>query len=110
MSQQLFIAFVVFATVMFFTPGPNNVMLLASGLNFGSALEDSAHAKLAVFHFSTLIHSSSRSHPGGDAKTRASRNADHVWLPLEARSPISFCRAAVLHGFVADFYAVVVVG
>jgi threonine/homoserine/homoserine lactone efflux protein len=35
MSQPLFIAFVVFATVMFFTPGPNNIMLLASGLNFG---------------------------------------------------------------------------
>jgi threonine/homoserine/homoserine lactone efflux protein len=35
MSQQLFWAFLVFAVVMFFTPGPNNVMLLASGLNFG---------------------------------------------------------------------------
>jgi threonine/homoserine/homoserine lactone efflux protein len=35
MSQQLFIAFVVFATVMFFTPGPNNVMLLSSGLTYG---------------------------------------------------------------------------
>src|SRR5712691_6254771 len=35
MSQPLFIAFVVFATVMFFTPGPNNVMLLSSGLTFG---------------------------------------------------------------------------
>ena len=29
MSQQLLLAFVVFAAVMFFTPGPNNVMLLA---------------------------------------------------------------------------------
>jgi threonine/homoserine/homoserine lactone efflux protein len=35
MSQQLFIAFIVFAVVMFITPGPNNIMLLASGLNFG---------------------------------------------------------------------------
>src|SRR5712692_9382052 len=35
MSQQLFIAFVIFAVVMFFTPGPNNVMLLSSGLNHG---------------------------------------------------------------------------
>lgn len=35
MSQQLFFAFLVFAVVMFFTPGPNNIMLLASGLNFG---------------------------------------------------------------------------
>jgi threonine/homoserine/homoserine lactone efflux protein len=30
-----FIAFVVFAVVMFFTPGPNNVMLLSSGLTHG---------------------------------------------------------------------------
>jgi threonine/homoserine/homoserine lactone efflux protein len=35
MSQQLLYAFVVFAAVMCFTPGPNNVMLLASGLNYG---------------------------------------------------------------------------
>jgi threonine/homoserine/homoserine lactone efflux protein len=35
MSQQLFWAFLAFAVVMFFTPGPNNIMLLASGLNFG---------------------------------------------------------------------------
>ncbi|HEY0331907.1 MAG TPA: LysE family translocator [Rhodopseudomonas sp.] len=35
MSQELLIAFLVFALVMLFTPGPNNIMLLASGLNFG---------------------------------------------------------------------------
>ena len=35
MSQSLLIAFVVFATVMFFTPGPNNIMLLSSGLTYG---------------------------------------------------------------------------
>jgi threonine/homoserine/homoserine lactone efflux protein len=35
MSQSLFIAFVIFAIVMFFTPGPNNVMLLSSGLTYG---------------------------------------------------------------------------
>jgi threonine/homoserine/homoserine lactone efflux protein len=35
MSQQLFFAFVIFATVMFFTPGPNNIMLLSSGLTYG---------------------------------------------------------------------------
>src|SRR5205085_1644173 len=35
MSQPLLIAFVVFAAVMFFTPGPNNVMLLSSGLTYG---------------------------------------------------------------------------
>lgn len=35
MSQQLTIAFVLFAVASCFTPGPNNTMLLASGLNFG---------------------------------------------------------------------------
>jgi threonine/homoserine/homoserine lactone efflux protein len=35
MSQSLLIAFVVFAAVMFFTPGPNNVMLLSSALTYG---------------------------------------------------------------------------
>jgi threonine/homoserine/homoserine lactone efflux protein len=35
MSQQLLLAFVVFAIVMFFTPGPNNIMVLSSGLTYG---------------------------------------------------------------------------
>jgi threonine/homoserine/homoserine lactone efflux protein len=35
MSQQLLFAFIVFAAVMYFTPGPNNVMLLSSGLTYG---------------------------------------------------------------------------
>jgi threonine/homoserine/homoserine lactone efflux protein len=35
MPQQLLFAFMVFAAVMFFTPGPNNVMLLSSGVSFG---------------------------------------------------------------------------
>jgi threonine/homoserine/homoserine lactone efflux protein len=35
MSQPLLIAFSAFAAVMYFTPGPNNVMLLASGLTYG---------------------------------------------------------------------------
>jgi threonine/homoserine/homoserine lactone efflux protein len=34
-SQSLLIAFVMFATVMFFTPGPNNIMLLSSALTYG---------------------------------------------------------------------------
>jgi threonine/homoserine/homoserine lactone efflux protein len=33
--SPLFVAFVVFAAVMFFTPGPNNIMLLSSGLTYG---------------------------------------------------------------------------
>jgi threonine/homoserine/homoserine lactone efflux protein len=35
MSQSLLFAFVLFAVVMFITPGPNNVMLLSSGLTYG---------------------------------------------------------------------------
>ena len=35
MSHSLLIAFVMFAVVMFFTPGPNNIMLLSSGLTHG---------------------------------------------------------------------------
>jgi threonine/homoserine/homoserine lactone efflux protein len=35
MSFELLTAFFVFAVVTLFTPGPNNVMLMASGLNFG---------------------------------------------------------------------------
>ena len=34
-SQPLLLAFLLFAVVMFFTPGPNNVMLLSSGLTYG---------------------------------------------------------------------------
>jgi threonine/homoserine/homoserine lactone efflux protein len=35
MSRELVTAFVVFALVSLFTPGPNNVMLMTSGVNFG---------------------------------------------------------------------------
>ena len=35
MSTELFWALLVFVVVTLFTPGPNNTMLLASGLNFG---------------------------------------------------------------------------
>lgn len=35
MPLDLFIAMTVFAFVMAFTPGPNNIMLMASALNFG---------------------------------------------------------------------------
>jgi threonine/homoserine/homoserine lactone efflux protein len=35
MQQPLLIAFVVFAAVMYFTPGPNNIMVLSSGLTYG---------------------------------------------------------------------------
>jgi threonine/homoserine/homoserine lactone efflux protein len=35
MSQSLFIAFLAFTAVMWLTPGPNNIMLLSSGLTYG---------------------------------------------------------------------------
>jgi len=35
MSQQLLFAFVVFAAVMYFTPGPNNIMLLSTAVTYG---------------------------------------------------------------------------
>ncbi len=35
MSLSLLSAFIVFAVVMYFTPGPNNIMLLSSGLTYG---------------------------------------------------------------------------
>ena len=35
MSHSLLFAFVIFANVMAFTPGPNNIMVLSSGLTYG---------------------------------------------------------------------------
>src|SRR5580704_16001844 len=35
MSHSLLYAFVLFAAVMFFTPGPNNIMVMSSGLTYG---------------------------------------------------------------------------
>lgn len=35
MASSLFYAFLAFMVVMYFTPGPNNIMLLASGLTYG---------------------------------------------------------------------------
>lgn len=37
MSSELFLAFAAFAFVSSITPGPNNLMLMASGANFGFA-------------------------------------------------------------------------
>ncbi|HVV41129.1 MAG TPA: LysE family translocator [Nitrobacter sp.] len=53
-SHQLFLAFIVFAVVMFFTPGPNNIMLLASGLNFGFR-RTLPHLAGVVFGFAFMI-------------------------------------------------------
>ena len=54
MSQQLTIAFVVFAAVMFFTPGPNNIMLLASGLNYGFR-RTAPHMAGVTFGFAFMV-------------------------------------------------------
>ena len=35
MSQSLLTAFILFALVMCFTPGPNNIMLLSSAVTYG---------------------------------------------------------------------------
>lgn len=35
MTSSLFYAFLIFMVVMYFTPGPNNIMLLSSGLTYG---------------------------------------------------------------------------
>jgi threonine/homoserine/homoserine lactone efflux protein len=35
MSRELTVAFMGFAIASFYTPGPNNIMLLSSGLNYG---------------------------------------------------------------------------
>ena len=35
MAHSLFYAFLAFMVVMYFTPGPNNIMLMSSGLTYG---------------------------------------------------------------------------
>src|SRR3984957_13124313 len=35
MSHSLLPAFILFAAVMYFTPGPNNIMVMSSGLTYG---------------------------------------------------------------------------
>jgi threonine/homoserine/homoserine lactone efflux protein len=35
MSNSLLPAFILFAAVMYFTPGPNNIMVMSSGLTYG---------------------------------------------------------------------------
>ena len=34
-ARELLFAFILFAAVMFFTPGPNNIMVMSSGLTYG---------------------------------------------------------------------------
>jgi threonine/homoserine/homoserine lactone efflux protein len=68
MSLDLLAAFILFAIVMLFTPGPNNILLMTSGLGtassaawaaFGSALrrvlKDPAHARIFNVTMAVLL-------------------------------------------------------
>ena len=54
MTVDLFLALMVFAFVMSVTPGPNNVMLLASGVNYGFQ-RSIPHMLGITFGFSFMI-------------------------------------------------------
>lgn len=54
MPIEMFTALVVFATAMAFTPGPNNIMVTASGVNFGF-LRTLPHILGITFGFVVLL-------------------------------------------------------
>jgi threonine/homoserine/homoserine lactone efflux protein len=54
MSPQLVTGFLLFAVASLFTPGPNNVMLMTSGVNFGFR-RTLPHALGVVFGFGFLV-------------------------------------------------------
>lgn len=54
MSGELFLALLVFVTVTLFTPGPNNVMLMTSGVNFGFA-RTQAHVWGVTLGFAFMV-------------------------------------------------------
>jgi threonine/homoserine/homoserine lactone efflux protein len=54
MPLETFLAMVSFAFVMAFTPGPNNVMLTASGVNFGMA-RTTPHMVGVVIGYAVLL-------------------------------------------------------
>jgi threonine/homoserine/homoserine lactone efflux protein len=54
MSRELFTAFVIFALVSLFTPGPNNLMLMTSGVNYGFR-RTLPHALGVAFGFGFLV-------------------------------------------------------
>ena len=54
MPLDLLLALIVFACVMAFTPGPNNIMLAASGVNFGFA-HSIPHMAGVTIGFAVLI-------------------------------------------------------
>src|SRR4051812_15798766 len=54
MSRDLVTAFVLFAIASLFTPGPNNLMLMTSGVNFGFT-RTLPHALGVVIGFGFLV-------------------------------------------------------
>jgi threonine/homoserine/homoserine lactone efflux protein len=54
MSRELLVAFVVFALASLFTPGPNNLMLMTSGVNYGFR-RTVPHALGVAFGFGFLV-------------------------------------------------------
>ena len=54
MPLSLFLALVLFSVVMAFTPGPNNIMLAASGVNFGFARTVPHMAGVSIGFFALL--------------------------------------------------------
>ena len=54
MAHSLFYAFLAFMVVMYITPGPNNIMLLASGLTYGFR-RTIPHIAGIVFGFAFMI-------------------------------------------------------
>ncbi|MBE7184963.1 MAG: LysE family translocator [Methylobacterium mesophilicum] len=55
MSQEMFLALLAYAFVTSITPGPNNFMLLASGVNFGFARTIPHMLGIGVGFFSLLV-------------------------------------------------------
>ena len=54
MSTDLFLALLGFVVIMCFTPGPNNLMLMASGTNYGYR-PTLPHLAGVVFGFSLMV-------------------------------------------------------
>lgn len=54
MSQPLLLAFLLFAAVMAFTPGPNNIMLLSSGVTYGFR-RTAPHVLGVTFGFAFMV-------------------------------------------------------
>jgi len=86
MSTELFLALVAFALVTSITPGPNNLMLLASGANFGFR-RTIPHMFGIALGMATLIFSAGAGlaqllwiYPGADTALRAAGMAYMLWL------------------------------